>query len=152
MIITLLIIVLFISFSIHIRYLVRYVIDKEKKYLHRYLGTSVINIIAAVSISVVVMLRPEYIARFDMKKLLWLMSGVIGVMMLVIQIAICRKIYQRCQLPEHFHYNFFGKKVLHPIAVKKYEVAVFFMTIPVFLLIGSYFIARLVNVILYKHL
>lgn len=152
MLITSFLILLLIVFSIHIRFLVRYVIDKKKKYLRGYLFTSVLNILIAMCLSVLVMMRPELLVRLDYKKMLWLMSGVILVVMLFVKISILKKIYQRCQLPENYHFNFFGKKVLHPSVVKQYEIVTFFVTIPIFLLIGAYFVARLINWILYGHL
>jgi hypothetical protein len=130
----------------------RYVIDKEKKYLRGYLVTSVLNIGIALSISVLVMMQPQLLMKLDFKLMLWLMSGVILVVMLYVKISILKKIYRRCQLPENFHYNFFGKKVLHPAVVKQYELVTFFVSIPIFLLIGAYFVARLINWILYGHL
>ena len=141
-----------VSFSIHMRFLIRYVIDKDKKYLYSYLATAITNISIAVVISVVVMMRPELIKQFDAKKTLWILSGVILVVMLFVKVGILKTIYKRCQLPEHYHYNFFGKKVLHLSVVKPYEVITFFVTIPIFLLIGAYFVARLINVFLYGHL
>lgn len=152
MLITFFLIILIISFSIHIRFLIRFVIDKKKKYLYSYLATAISNIAIAVVLSIVVMMRPEILKKFDAKTTMWVLSGVILVVILFVKIGILKTIYKRCQLPEHYHYNFFGKKVLHLSVVKPYEVITFFVTIPIFLLIGAYFIARLINMFLYGHL
>ncbi|HPR47800.1 MAG TPA: hypothetical protein PK341_07425 [Spirochaetota bacterium] len=152
MIITLLLIGLIISFAIHLRYLMRYVIEKEKKYLRGYLNTTITNVLLALSISITAMLKPSLIYEINFTYMLWIVSGVILVIMLTIKISIFRKIYQRAQLPENYHLNFFGKKVLHPTVVKPHEVLTFFFTIPIFLLIGAYFVARLINLILYHHI
>ncbi|HRZ26634.1 MAG TPA: hypothetical protein P5295_07480 [Spirochaetota bacterium] len=152
MIIAFLIIGLIVSFSIHIRYLTRYVIDKEKKYLRGFLNTAIINILVAMTLSIVVMLKPQLVNELDMGLLLWGIAGIIMLIMLTIQVSILKTIYKRAQQPENYHHNFFGKKVLHPTVVKQHEVLTFFGTIPVFLLIGSYFVARLINLFLYGHL
>jgi hypothetical protein len=152
MIIALLIIGLILSFAIHLRYLIRYVIDKDKKYLRGFLNTAILNIVVALTLSILSMLRPYLVYELNMKLLLWMISGAIMIIMLSIQIGIMRRIYKRAQLPEHFHNNFFGKKVLHPSVVKQYEVVTFFMSIPILLIIGAYFVACLINLILYKHL
>ena len=80
------------------------------------------------------------------------MTGFIMVIMLFIKISIFRAIYKRSQDPEHFHYNYFGKKVLHGSVVKFEEILIFFFTMPFFLFCGAYFVARLFNLLLYKHL
>ena len=152
MIISFLIIGLFVSFSIHLRYLIRYVIDKEQKYLRGFLVTAVLNITLAIGLSVFVMMIPELSSKVNVSLILWIVSGVVLIMMLIIKISILKKIYKRCQLPENYHFNFFGKKVLHPTVVRHYEVVAFFTTIPIFLLIGAYFVARLINLLLYGNL
>ncbi len=72
--------------------------------------------------------------------------------MLVIKISIFVVVYRRSKDPAHYHFNFFGKKVLHTSVVKPIEVVLFMFTMPFFLISGAYFIARLINLILYKHL
>jgi len=77
--------------------------------------------------------------------MMWIVNGFTMVVMLMSQITIARRIYQRSKLPENYHYNFFGKKVLHPSVVKPGEVAAFFATIPLFLFTGAYFFAKLIR-------
>jgi demethoxyubiquinone hydroxylase (CLK1/Coq7/Cat5 family) len=71
---------------------------------------------------------------------------------LMIQISILKEIYLRSQEPENFHYNFFGKKVLHPSVVKPSFLLAFLFSMPFLLLAGAYFVARLINIFLFGHL
>jgi hypothetical protein len=87
-----------------------------------------------------------------MEAMLWILSGFSMMFMLLLKIGIFQRIYRRCHMPEHFHYNFFGKKVLHSSVVNKGEVFVFFILMPFFLVSGAYFIARFINLMLYGKL
>ncbi|HNX22901.1 MAG TPA: hypothetical protein PKG60_02555 [Spirochaetota bacterium] len=110
------------------------------------------NIILAGTCIILFMSRPDLLFEVDVQKLVWIMSGFVMFTTLGVKIRIFVRIYKRAQDPENYHVNFFGKKVLHSSVVNRVELAIFFGTIPFFLMSGSYFIARLVNFFLYKHL
>lgn len=152
MIITVLLIALFLSFLGHIFALVTYVTRKSERSLRTFIKTTISNVILAGTCIVLFMSRPDLMFEVDVQKLVWLMSGFIMFTTLGVKIRIFIRIYKRAQNPEHYHVNFFGKKVLHSSVVNRIELAIFFGTIPFFLMSGSYFIARLVNFFLYKHL
>jgi hypothetical protein len=101
---------------------------------------------------VLIFKRPDLLAKVDLRLVTWLMSGFIMIFTLVVKIKIFVNIYRRSKLPENYHFNFFGKKVLHSTVVNKFEIVIFFGTMPFFLISGSYFMARLMNFFLYKHL
>ena len=152
MIITVLLIALFLSFLGHIFALVTYVTRKSERSLRTFIKTTISNVILAGTCIVLFMSRPDLMFEVDVQKLVWLMSGFIMFTTLGVKIRIFIRIYKRAQNPEHYHINFFGKKVLHSSVVNRIELAIFFGTIPFFLMSGAYFIARLVNFFLYKHL
>lgn len=152
MIITVLLIALFLSFLGHIFALVTYVTRKSERSLRTFIKTTISNVVLAGTCIVLFMSRPDLMFEVDVQKLVWLMSGFIMFTTLGVKIRIFIRIYKRAQNPEHYHVNFFGKKVLHSSVVNRIELAIFFGTIPFFLMSGSYFIARLVNFFLYKHL
>lgn len=152
MIITVLLIALFLSFLGHIFSLVTYVTRKSERSLRTFIKTTISNVMLAGTCIVLFMSRPDLMYEVDVQKLVWLMSGFIMFTTLGVKIRIFIRIYKRAQNPEHYHVNFFGKKVLHSSVVNRIELAIFFGTIPFFLMSGSYFIARLVNFFLYKHL
>ena len=145
MIITVLLIALFLSFLGHLFALVSYVTTKSERSLKTFSNTTISNIIIAGTCIVFIMSRPELLRNVDVKRLTWIMSGVVMVVCLAVKIKIFIKIYKRAKNPDNYHVNFFGKKVLHSSVVTKVDMAVFFGTIPFFLLSGSYFIARLAN-------
>ena len=152
MIITLLLIALFLSFLGHIYSLVTYVTTRSERSLRAFVKTTMSNIMIAGACIVLFMSRPDLLFQVDVPKLLWIISGFIMVVTLMVKIKIFIRIYRKAQDPENYHINFFGKKVLHSSVVSRIELAVFFGTIPFFLMSGAYFIARLVNFFLYKHL
>jgi hypothetical protein len=152
MIITLLLIALFLSFLGHIYSLVTYVTTRSERSLRAFVKTTMSNIMIAGACIVLFMSRPDLLFRVDVPKLLWVMSGFIMLVTLWVKIKIFIRIYRKAQDPENYHINFFGKKVLHSSVVSRIELAVFFGTIPFFLMSGAYFIARLVNFFLYRHL
>ena len=152
MTITLLLIALFLSFLGHIYSLVTYVTTRSEKSLRAFIKTTMSNIMIAGACIVLFMSRPDLLFRVDVPKLLWIISGFVMVVTLWVKVKIFKRIYRNAQDPENYHINFFGKKVLHSSVVSRIELAVFFGTIPFFLMSGAYFIARLVNFFLYKHL
>jgi len=149
MIIIILLTALFFSFCVHVYFLIKYVQIREQKHLRAFINTAISNVLISASLSIMALTKPDYIREIDVKMLIWLFSGAILLLMLFIKINIFRNIYRRAQLPEHYHYNFFGKKVLHGSVVKPQEIALFFITMPFFLFLGAYFIARMINLILY---
>jgi hypothetical protein len=89
--------------------------------------------------------KPEQIQKIKFPLMMWLINGFVMICMLVFQIMIAWRIYYRSKLPENYHYNFFGKKVLHPNVVKPTEIAAFFASVPLLLFTGAYFIAKLIR-------
>ncbi len=145
MIVLFLLLVLCFSIIFHIYYLLKYVRIRTESYLRKYINTAVINLVSAGTCTIIAIFRPDDIARIRGPLFMWLMSGVLMIMMLALQVSIFIRVYRRAKLPEHYHYNFFGKKVLHSSAVHPMEVALFFSTIPMFLAAGAYFVARFIR-------
>ncbi|OHD66802.1 MAG: hypothetical protein A2176_10035 [Spirochaetes bacterium RBG_13_51_14] len=136
---------LFVSLLIHVFFLARYIQTRNQDHLQRYIITTISNVILSGSLMFVALYKPEEIQKIKFSLLMWLISGFILVAMLLVQILIFIKIYQRSKMPEHYHYNFFGRKVLHASVAKTYEVGIFFASIPLMLLAGAYFVAKLLR-------
>jgi len=101
-------------------------------------------------VSGVLMMRdPSTFTKVNIKFILWIISGFILIFILFIKISTIIKIYKRSKDPECYVINFFGKKVYKNGLVNKQEFLTLFLTIPFFLLVGSYFVARLINILLY---
>jgi hypothetical protein len=152
MIIIILLLFLLLSFAFHIYFLLQYVMKAQKKHLNRFINTAVSNILIAGSIMFLVVYKPSLIRNIDPALTLWLISGLVLVLSLGIKISLFRRMYRNMQDPKNYHLNFFGKKVLHPSAVSKMDMLAFFGTMPFFLMAGAYFVARLVNLIMFGRL
>lgn len=152
MIITILLITLFLSILGHIFSLVTYVTRRSEKALNTFIKTTISNIIIAVACIILFMTKPHLLMDVDVGRLVWIMCGFVMVITVFIQIKILVRIYQRAQDESNYHLNFFGKKVLHSTVVSKIEMAIFFASMPFLLITGAYFVARLTNFFLYKHL
>lgn len=152
MIITILLISLFLSFLGHLFSLVTYITRRSERSLKAFIHTTLSNIILAAVCIILFLVKPDLLHEVNVQGLVWIMSGFLMFITLGVKIRILIKIYKRAKDPDNYHLNFFGKKVLHSTVVSKAEVAIFFATMPFFLISGSYFIARLTNFFLYKHL
>lgn len=148
MILILLLLLLAVSVSIHIYFLVRYIRSHDEWHLWGYINTTVINVfLAGVSILILVF-RPEKIRTLDTALMMWIMSGAMMTLVLIFQVSIVTRILQRSKLPEYYHYNFFGKKILDAKVVKPMEVALFIVSMPFFVISGAYFAARFIKIFL----
>lgn len=152
MIITFLLLALFLSFIGHIAALVTYVTKRTEGSLKTFINTTLSNVTLAGTCIVVFITKPHLLKDINLVVLSWIMSGLVMFVTLCIKIKIFITVYRRAKDPSNYHLNFFGKRVLHSTVIKKMEMGIFFGTIPFFLLSGSYFMARLINFFLYKHL
>lgn len=102
-----------------------------------------------IIISIIAMRDPAAVRKINLSLILWVISGFINIILVSVKIAIIRKILIRSKDPQYYDLNFFGKKVYRPDIIQKSELAAMFLTMPLFLVLGSYFVARLVNLFLY---
>jgi len=145
MIFYILLIGLFLSVLAHIFALFSYILKKNDQCFKKFIKTAIYNIIITGVCILTAIIKPHLVHQINMVLLSWLMAGMIMVATFGIKVNICIKIYRRAKDPENFHYNIFGKKVLHPSVVNKNEFLAFIAVIPFFLISGSYFVARLIR-------
>jgi hypothetical protein len=145
MIITILLIALFISFSIHIFSLFNFVTKKSETAIKIFIVTTMSNVSIAGACIVIILYSPEVLQEVDVAKITWTFTGIIMLIALTIKIRIFIRIYKRAKDPENYHINYFGKKVLHSTVINKLDLIAFFGTIPFLLIAGAYFIAKLIN-------
>ena len=148
MVIVIVFLLLFLSLLIHIVYLTRYIQTHEQSNLYKFIYTAVTNVLLSGLLIYLALFMPEQIQKIDFALAVWLISGFTMFMMMYLQFMVMRRIYRRSKLPEHYHYNFFGKKVLHGTVVKPSEMGIFFASIPLLLMSGAYFIAKLIRLLL----
>jgi len=145
LIVVLLLTILCLSIVLHVIYLLKYIRIRTESYLRKYINTAAVNLVTAGICIVIAIFYPEEIRKIQGPNLIWLVSGVFMILTLVLQTSIFVRVYRRSKLPEHYHYNFFGKKVLHSSVARPMEVALFFASIPMFLVAGAYFVARFIR-------
>jgi len=149
MILLSLLFLLVLNFGIHISSLVLYIKKKDNQYIKWFANSAIINIALAGIITIYIIYKPGVLRGINIGRILWLLSGFIMFIMLAIKFVLFRRICRRAKDPENYHYNYFGKKVLHEKVMTKTEFYIFFFTIPFFLLFGSYFIVKIINYFMY---
>lgn len=152
MIITIILLTLAFSFCFQILVIILYLLNKSDRYYKMFLGTFVINTILMIIIGIAAMRDPDSVRKVNLSLMLWAVSGFINIILVGVKITIIKKIIIRSKDPQYYDLNFFGKKVYRPDIITKSELAAMFLTMPIFLIMGSYFVARLINLILYGSL
>ena len=145
MVIAALLSLLSISSASHIFFLIAYVRSHDESYLRKFLDTAVINVILACACIFIGIFRPALVRAIDGPTLMWLISGIIMGLMALLQASIFMKVRARAQLPEYYHYNYFGKKVLNPSILKGVDVLLFFLSLPFLVVAGAFFVARIIT-------
>ena len=97
---------------------------------------------------IVTLTWPDIIRTLNLKMFFFLLSGFMTFLLLGIKILIFRNIYLRSKDPKWFHMSFFGKKVYEKGIVQQVEFLGIFGTLPFFLVIGAFFVSRLIMVIM----
>ena len=141
-----------VPFAVSILILVQYVYTKKSKYRKRFIVTALAGCLLLCLILFLSLFNPRIKEAMDFQVMIWLLSGYLMITAICIKILVFSRIYTRYQDPVNFHYNFFGKKVVHSGFMTNKEMREFMMTIPAFLFAGAYFVARLINLIIYGHL
>jgi len=152
MLITILLITLSFSFCLQILVIIQYLLTKSESYYRVFLGTFVINTVLMIISGVSLFKYPSTFIAIDVKFILWFVSGFVLIFILFVKISTIIKIYKRTKDPQFYTINFFGKKVYEQGIIKGHEFITLIITMPFFLLVGSYFVARLINLLLYGHL
>jgi hypothetical protein len=88
------------------------------------------------------------IRALNLKMFFFLLSGFVTFLLLAIKITIFRNIYIRSRDPRWYHISFFGKKVYEKGIVKQVEFLGIFGTLPFFLVIGAFFVSRLIMLVM----
>lgn len=152
MFISILLITLSFSFCLQIMVIFQYLSTKSESYYKIFLGTFIINTILMVISSVAILRDSSTFTKIDVKFILWIISGFILIFILFIKVSTIIKIVKRTKDPQFYSINFFGKKVYEKGIIKPYEFLTLILTMPFFLMVGAYFLARLFNILLYGHM
>jgi hypothetical protein len=140
------------SFTFHILIIVLYIKNKDRIYLFWFLATVALNMAIAIGLIVLALSKPEMIRQLNLKFFFWLLSGFTTILLLCVKVVIFRNVYKRAQDPHWYHVNYFGKKVYEKGIVKQVEFLGVFLTLPFFLMIGAFFVSRLITLIMFGHM
>ncbi len=143
MIVLFFIIVLQISLIVHIYFMVSFISKKQDKDFRGFFITAIVNIFMAIFIAFLIILYPGQMRQINIDKILFFESGAIFFVMLFVKMRITVRIYKKSKDPSNYHFNVFGKKVLHKNVATPQDVMIYFMTLPITLISGAYFIVKL---------
>ncbi len=76
------------------------------------------------------LISPREIDAITLERILFVESGALLLVMLYLKGVVSVRIYRRMRDQSHFHYSFFGKKVVHPSVVTSKDLFIYFLTIP----------------------
>jgi hypothetical protein len=139
--------ILFSPFVINIFFLITYIFTKKRLFRKLFILSGFLEF-AVLGIALIASVIPQFYKAVSYAALFWMFSGYLTVLAVGIKILVFSNLYRRYQDPQNFHYNYFGKKVIHSGFMTKKEMMIFFISIPIFLFAGAFFIARLINMIL----
>ncbi len=137
------------SFVLHAVIIGLYIKSKNQLYFYWFIATVALNMGLALALIVLSLTKPELIRQLNLKFFFWLLSGFVTILLFCMKIAIFRNIYKRSKDPAWYHFNHFGKKVFEKGIVKQVEFLGIFGSLPFFLIIGAFFVSRLISMMLY---
>ena len=152
MIVTFILLLLVLSFLIHVLFVVLYVSKKSQIFFKGFIASGLTNVLVMGVLSFVAVKKPHLIQEVNIAFLLWCLSGVVLVVTIIIKVSIFTIVFRRSKNPEYFHVNYFGKKVYNKKILKPSEFMTMVGSFPFFIIIGAYFIAKLVNYIRFGYL
>jgi hypothetical protein len=106
-----------------------------------FITTSVILVIG-IAILAVMMNDPVVVAKFQMQRMMVLESGLLFCFLVYIKTRITIRVLNRVKNPDFYDISFFGKKVYRVEVVKKSELAIYILSMPVTLIAGAYFLVN----------
>jgi hypothetical protein len=123
--------------------MVSFISKKQDKDFRGFFITAIVNIFMAIFIAFLIILYPGQMRQINIDKILFFESGAIFFVMLFVKMRITVRIYKKSKDPSNYHFNVFGKKVLHKNVATPQDVMIYFMTLPITLISGAYFIVKL---------
>lgn len=127
---------------INIQFLRLYIANKKAGSFKILFTTTSIIFIIGVILLIVMMLDPDVVAKFQMQRMMVLESGLIFCFLVYIKARITIRVLKRVKDPEYYDISFFGKKVYRLNVVKKSELAIYILSMPVTLIAGAYFLVN----------
>jgi hypothetical protein len=144
-----LLLLLIASFTFHIVIIILYIKSRDRIFFYWFIAAVVMNLGISLALAVIALTKPLIIKQVKLSVFLWLLSGFIAVLLLIIKLMIFRNIYRRMKDPNWYHLNYFGKKVYERGIIRQEEFLGIFVTFPFFLITGAFFISRLIHLVMF---
>ncbi len=138
-----LLIILQISILVNIQFLINYFSAEKKRSIKSVLGAALVNFIIGIVLLMIMIFAPDVVSKFQIQSMTVPESGLIFCLLVFIKTRIAVRVFKRVKDPDFYDISFFGKKVYRLNVVKKSELAVFLLSMPVTLIAGAYFIVNI---------
>jgi len=138
-----LLIVLQISILLNIRFAINYFIRGEEESRKGLLAAASVNFLIGIILLIIMFFAPDILSKFQIQSMTVPESGLIFCLLVFIKIRIVLRVFKRVKDPDFYDISFFGKKVYRLNVVKKSELAVFLLSMPVTLIAGAYFVVNI---------
>ena len=138
-----LLIFLQISILVNIQLIISYFAGGKKGSLKWVVAAASVNFIIGIILLVIMMFAPDILSKFQIQSMTVPESGLIFLLLVFIKTRIALRVFKRVKNPDYYDISFFGKKVYRLNAVKKSELAIFLLSMPVTLVAGAYFIVNI---------
>lgn len=148
MLVQTLILLLIVSFLLHMRFLMGYVSTRRKSFIKWFFVTAGFDIIISIVLILLALLDPDQVRQINLKLTLWAGAGIISMAVVMVQATILSRILKRMKDPDNYHYNVFGKKVMHSSVVRPEDIVFFMGSIPFFLFTAAYFTSTLIRLLM----
>jgi hypothetical protein len=138
-----LLILLQISILVNIQLVVSYFKSEGKGSLKSVIAAASVNFLIGIILLVIMLFAPEVVSAFKIQSMTVPESGLIFCLLIFVKTRIALRVLKRVKDPDFYDISFFGKKVYRLNVVKKSELAVFLLSMPVTLIAGAYFIVNI---------
>jgi hypothetical protein len=138
-------ILIFLQFSIllNIQLLISYFSSGKKGSLKGVYAAASVNLFIGIIILLIMVFAPDVVSKFELQSMTVPESGLIFCLLVFIKARIALRVFRRAKDPDYYDISFFGKKVYRLNVVKKSELAVFLLSMPVTLIAGAYFVVNI---------
>ena len=138
-----LLIFLQISILVNIQLIISYFAGGKKGSLKRVFAAASVNFLIGIILLAIMMFAPDVVSKFQIQSMTVPESGLLFLLLVFIKTRIAVRVFKRVKDPDYYDISFFGKKVYRLNVVKKSELAVFLLSMPVTLVAGAYFIVNI---------
>lgn len=138
-----LLIFLQLSILVNIQLLITYFSSGRKRSLKGVYTAAAVNFVTGILLFSIMIFAPDVVSRFELQSMTVPESGLLFCLLVFIKTRIALRVFKRAKDPDYYDISFFGKKVYRLNVVKKSELAVFLLSMPVTLIAGAYFVVNI---------